>query len=385
MTDFLRPAPDDLALGPRRRVTAPPFPRTALSARTALEAVVERSLTDSPVFVSFSGGRDSSAVLAVATRVARRGGLPDPVPVTLRYPGDHASDEREWQDLVVGHLGIRETVVIDDDDPPTYLGPAAQANLRRRGLLWPPALQIDDPLLVVAQGGKLLTGEGGDEVLGPRRVTPLTLLRMGRRPDRELVGWAAQSLLPRRLTGASVRRELAHAPSMRWLTRRGRTALLRATVEDDRRPLHWGRETRAILTGLPPRMLLHNLDVVARENDVVAAHPLLDPLFLSALATQAGRWGYAGRTHLMRELFHDLLPDAVLARSSKASFGGVRWGIHERAFARTWDGGGLPSDLVDIEAVRAEWLSSSPAGSSAFLLHAAWLHSQGLSVLGERS
>ena len=44
----------------------------------ALEAAVRPALERSPCVVSFSGGRDSSAVLAVATQVARREGLPLP-------------------------------------------------------------------------------------------------------------------------------------------------------------------------------------------------------------------------------------------------------------------------------------------------------------------
>src|SRR5215212_1324990 len=50
----------------------------------ALEEAVLPALTQPPCLVSFSGGRDSSSVLAAATRAARREGLPAPVPVTLR-------------------------------------------------------------------------------------------------------------------------------------------------------------------------------------------------------------------------------------------------------------------------------------------------------------
>ena len=57
------------------------------SPRAALEAVVLRALLRPPCLVSFSGGRDSSLVLAIASDVARRHGLPLPVPATNRFPG----------------------------------------------------------------------------------------------------------------------------------------------------------------------------------------------------------------------------------------------------------------------------------------------------------
>jgi asparagine synthase (glutamine-hydrolysing) len=57
----------------------------AAPVRDALENAMLPALRRSPCFVSFSGGRDSSAVLAVAVEVARRHGLPEPVPATMRF------------------------------------------------------------------------------------------------------------------------------------------------------------------------------------------------------------------------------------------------------------------------------------------------------------
>src|SRR5690606_42164979 len=64
-----------------------PLPHVTTTPRAALEAVIGRALRRPPCYVSFSGGRDSSAVLSVATGVARRGGLADPVPLTGAYTG----------------------------------------------------------------------------------------------------------------------------------------------------------------------------------------------------------------------------------------------------------------------------------------------------------
>ena len=85
--------------------------------------------------------------------------------------------------------------------------------------------------------------------------------------------------------------------------------------------------------------------------------------------------GYPSRTEAMRELFGDLLPDAILARRTKAYFNRAFMGAETRAFAETWDGSGLDPDVVDLEVLRGEWLSEFPSAISTPLLHAAWLAS----------
>jgi hypothetical protein len=62
----------------------------------AIEAVLRPALERAPCLVSFSGGRDSSAVLASATDLARREGLPLPIPATNRFPDAPGSDEAVW-------------------------------------------------------------------------------------------------------------------------------------------------------------------------------------------------------------------------------------------------------------------------------------------------
>ncbi len=61
---------------PGPRVPAPPAP----TAREAIERAVLPALQRQPCLVAFSGGRDSSAVLAVAALVARRPGWRSPSP-----------------------------------------------------------------------------------------------------------------------------------------------------------------------------------------------------------------------------------------------------------------------------------------------------------------
>jgi hypothetical protein len=98
----------------------PPTPRAALE--EALLPLVTRP----PCGVAFSGGRDSSLVLAIATRLARMHGVPDPVPITRRFPTVAAADETDWQELVVRHLGLREWERIEFHDELDIVGPLAQ-------------------------------------------------------------------------------------------------------------------------------------------------------------------------------------------------------------------------------------------------------------------
>ncbi|HEV2787051.1 MAG TPA: hypothetical protein VGV67_11715, partial [Solirubrobacteraceae bacterium] len=108
--------------------------------------------------------------------------------------------------------------------------------------------------------------------------------------------------------------------------------------------------------------------------DVQLAHPLCAPSLWRAVAQASGaRTRFAGHEQALRELFGGWLPDALAARPDKASFGGVFSNRHSLEFARRWDGGGVPHELVDAGALRAGWLSDEPPVLSLTLLQAAWL------------
>ena len=165
----------DLGVVPRRS-------GTAADAVQVLEDVITEARGDRNCFVAFSGGRDSSAVLALATRAARRHGLPDPVPVTERFPGLQ-DPEDDWQELTVRHLGLKEWIRKDGDSNSDLLGPASREFLRRYGVVWPATISANLGLAAVARGGVLLTGEGGDGVWATYRVRAARRL-LKRRPSR---------------------------------------------------------------------------------------------------------------------------------------------------------------------------------------------------------
>ncbi|WP_435736834.1 asparagine synthase-related protein [Cellulosimicrobium sp. PMB13] len=359
------------------RRPSPPARRTG-GARGVLEQVVRESLASAPTFVGFSGGRDSSLVLAVAAHVARRDGLPLPVPLTLTFPGVEGADESAWQELVLAHLGLHERVVVRVTDQMRLLGDAARAGLERRGLVFPAVAQADGVRLAQAAGGHVLTGEGGDDVLNRRRGTPLLLLR--RRlatpalPSRRLLREATVALRPSWTLPRGRYRDVVPG----WLREDAAREAASRLAADDTSPLRWDRAVHRLLGSRATHLVLNNLGVVAREHDVTYVHPLLDPRFVGAVAADGGAWGFAGRTDMMRRLAADLLPEPVLARTSKAWFNATRWGPDERAFARAWDGSGIDGDLVDHDLLRAAWTAPVPPAAAELLLHAAWLGARGL-------
>ena len=166
--------------------------------------------------VAFSGGRDSSAVLALLLHVARRDGLEEPVALTARWPGDLAADESAWQEHVAGELEVRRWEVITPGTDFDLLGPLATGLLREHGLLWPAPTVALMPMIEAAGDGVLVTGQGGDEVFGTWSLAwAWARVRRGRNlPSslRPLVGAA----VPRPVR---LRRAVARAqPYQSWLT-----------------------------------------------------------------------------------------------------------------------------------------------------------------------
>lgn len=376
---FLRPGPLEVASGwVYGSVPAPPT-TTSATPREALDDAIRPALVDGPCYVTFSGGRDSSAVLAAAVALARREGHDLPVPVTRVYPDLPDTDESGWQRLVVDHLGLSEWLRLElRHGESDLVGPVAREALATRGVLWPPALQTHDVVFEHLRGGSVLTGEGGDAVLGNRRSTPLAILRRRRRPDPAAVRYAAREALPRPARERLARRMLRSGVQARWMRPAAfeqHVRLLAADVAAE--PFGHGPATRAISRQRSFATVSHNYAAAAAEHDVRATDPLLDHRFVAALAQVGGRTGFPGRTATMHALFSDVLPREVLGRTTKASFNHAHAGRATREFARTWDGSGVDTDLVDVERLRSVWLSDQPTMATGVLLHSAWLASTG--------
>jgi asparagine synthase (glutamine-hydrolysing) len=326
--------------------------------------------------VSFSGGRDSSAVLAVAVAAARRSGVDDPIPITLRFPSVPSTDETGWQERVIGHLGVRTWEIVEIGDELDLLGPIAQNVLERHGLLWPPNAYFHQPMFERAAGGTFLTGLDGDGLFGGwrwRRAQAVLHRRVAVEPrDLGRVGLA--------LAPAPVRRRgpvVGHAPMAPWLRRaaqRELTALVRDRMAAE--PRRWDRRVEWYRHHRYLHVSAHSLACLATDHEVTMLHPLLDADFLAALGRVGGSAGFADRTAAMRAVFAADLPEDVLARSTKGEFGRALWRGEARAFAERWDGTGLDLELIDAAALRDMWLAENPLFGSMLPLHQAWLESQ---------
>jgi Asparagine synthase len=314
----------------------------------ALERIITRALQRPPCLVSFSGGHDSSLVLAAAMRAARRERLPEPVPVTWRSADAPGAEESAWQEAVVRVLRVGDWVRLAAGDDLDFVGPVATQVLRRHGLLYPANAYFHAPLLRAAAGGTLLTGVGGDQVLGrlPRPRRPSAWPR--RADPAQPFGW----LRPR--AADRVRRGL----------RREHRA--RPARYEQRPPWAWSRRDLELTR--------RSLALLGREAGADVVHPLLDPGFLGAVCRSGISPETAGgRAGLLAAVFGGAYPRTVLAPRRKATFGEVFWRRHTKSLLAGWDGRGIEPAVVDPAALRAEWDRPQPDLCTAMLAQQVWL------------
>lgn len=362
-----------MVLGPRRSPVPEPASEPALDPWSALEPRLVEALSRPPCLVAFSGGRDSSAILAAATGVAREQGLEDPIPFTLRFGGAPRTDETEWQELVVRHLGLREWSSRAVTDELDALGPVALAVLERHGVHWPPNIHTFQLLLEPAAGGSLLTGNGGDELFQPFAGHRLVVLRrLGTRPRSYDLQYLLRAVLPEALLAQWARRRSWVA--LPWLRPAAARELERRFARGAMRiPRTWSHELEKYLAGRSTEVASAISAALARDAAVNLVEPFFDPAFVRAVRDDAPPQGYGSRATPMKRYFGDLLPPHVTERSTKAVFTEVFAGERTRRFAREWDGRGLDPELVDPEALRRTWLSEVPDLRSLVPLQAAWL------------
>lgn len=366
-----------MVLEPAHPPRSPRAPRTGPSARSVLEKIILDQLAEGRSSVSFSGGRDSSLILAMACHVARREGLPQPVAVTMRH-GSARSQEQEFQEQVIVHLGVQDWVTVDVRDSMDLLGVEATSCLLQTGIQAPPNAYLHIPLVRAAPVGTLLTGVGGDEMLGSTggRVAQLLTRRQGLIPrDAVVLAYALAPSPLRRLRGR--RRPFPWSP---WLRPEARKAVIaRYAANSSQVRWRWDTAVRRFARSRYRRLATASLEVIAMPSGRRIASPLFDASFIQAHAREWGAAGPRTRTEAMRRLVGDLLPEEVLARRTKAEFGGVIWGPHFRRFvtgaAKEYLSPAV-RELVDFAQLLEDWRHAAPSYQSMLLAQHAWLGAQ---------
>lgn len=346
-----------------------------MSPLEALYKICERTIhAHGPVAVAFSGGRDSSLLLAAAAEASARVGAAPPAAVTLRFPGASEADESVWQEQVISELKIADWARIAIGDELDFVGSLAQRHLLRDGVRFPANAHSVLPMLAAAEGRSLLVGLGGDELFSPhqswevhellgrrRRLEPRDLLRL------------AMATLPRPVRGRLRPSTRGLSTSLDWLQPQARRLVDRALRRRAEEPLLWSTAARHAAARRDVVYPRDSMEVLAAAESGVALAPFLEDDFVGALARAGGRAGWGTRTAALEALFAGALPRRILSRKSKAGFNRVFFTEDSRAFAAAWTGRGVDPDLVDAEALRREWLSAVPDFRTALLLQTAWL------------
>ena len=362
-----RPTPLEVSsgvvVGSLPPASAPSPASSAGSPLVALEAAILPALQRAPCLVSFSGGLDSSFILAVACRLARRHGLPLPIPTTWRFSGAPLADESSWQERVVSSLALTDWVRLRAGDGLDLVGPVAQRVLLRHGLLHPVNVHLHQPIVELAGGGSVLTGAGGDQILsGWQR-------RDGRGPRRLYDGLPAP-------VQAWVRHRRGHDP-LPWLDHRVSRHLLAAHLRERRaqprdlcRRVAWHAARRDL--GLTTAALR----TLAADSDVEVVNPLLDPAFHAALVVSFRAGPVPSRTELLAAIAGGAVAAACIEPRPKARFLDVFFRAPTRDLVSAWDGSGVDPDVVDVARLKALWSSWPIPPGTAGLVQQVWLAGQ---------
>lgn len=344
----------------------------------ALEKALLPALMRPPCVVAFSGGRDSSALLATAMDLARREGLPQPIALTRRWPTYPETDEDNWQELVIRHLGVSQWERVDFEDN-DVIGAAFRPTLQRHGVLWPPLVHSWPPLFAKARGGAMVTGEGGDEVFGPRRCTWLRRLLWTRpRATKAVAIGAGVAVAPRSVRRRMELQQIRHDLDSPWLRPAVREHYFTLYADElVQEPFSWAPSLRWHLGRRFVSVGIQTLRLLAAESGTELFCPLLDSGFVASLASLAGPLGFPGRTRGMTALFGNLLPAELLSRPTKAYTTSALAGQASKDFAEGWAGDGLDGSLVDPAELQRTWASGKVPSRTAMLLQQAWLGTAG--------
>jgi hypothetical protein len=354
---------------------APPLPEVepSLDPVEALGQAMIPFLERPPCLVAFSGGRDSSAVLAVATAVARREGLDPPIPITQRFPNASATDESKWQEIVIDHVKPPEwhrQVVLDELD---FIGPIATEVLVRHGVLWPPNAHALLPMLQRARGGCLLTGFDGDSVFRTWRwARAASVLALSVRPAPRDVLRIALAIAPRFARRRRLRRK--DPLELRWLSSDALDMVRRGFfAQASGEPFKWDRRIHWLARQRYLAVTSQSYRLIADGAGATIAHPLLDPRFLASLARAGGALGFGDVNRLLHTQFGSLLPREVVSRREKAGFDEVFWGPRSREFMAASAERPVLIEFIDQQGLLETWREPMPHAGSSAVLQALWL------------
>jgi asparagine synthase (glutamine-hydrolysing) len=321
------------------------LPRADLAARlrSELTAAVEDAVPpDRSTALLLSGGLDSSAVAAIASRRARLAAF------AAAFPAEPELDETAWAQRVAEHLGIAlDEVAIQQRDPLQ----AGEQWLRAWRLPLPvPGLIIERPLIAAAadQGAAVvLDGQGGDELFGAahfliadrvRRLRPLAAWQLARRHEwmgadpplrhvwRIFAEVGLRGAFPAELHERVRRRQAPDRYAPSWL----RPDLLRL-YRDDQDPWRWKRldgprwwasHADTLTRGRERADIADYLRRRARLGGLEARSPLLDLGLVELVLRLPPETNFDPVTSrsLVREALRGTLPDAVLARQDKNDY-----------------------------------------------------------------
>jgi len=377
------------------------FAAGAAQVRGALDVAVTRRLGGTSPGVLLSGGLDSSAVAALATRAGAR-----PATYTAVFPGHLEADESALVDLTVAELKLASTRIVVGE--PAVL---AGALMYLRAWQVPPSspnLFFWLPLLERAAldgTGVMLDGEGGDELFGfspylladrLRQARALSALRLAARwPGSR--GRPSAAALADRLYAYGVRAALppgvhagmrqlrglrAYAPA--WLP----APLARRWLESEDASMAWKR-----LDG--PRWWAHLVDATTRgrgpsvvfeqcrrrcaQAGLESRHPLVDVDVLELVLGLDPELSFDRRfgRPLLRAAVAGVLPDEVRLRPRKSFldsvFSSALAGREQPALRALLEPGQAElGAFVDVDVLHRELFGARPRQDSQGWVLTAW-------------
>lgn len=330
-----------------------------------------------PCYIPFSGGRESSMLIAIGTRYARRHGYRDPVPITLRSPDLGSAEQIRLQERVIAHVGLTDWERVELKENLDLIGEVAARTLLRTGPLWPPNAYMMVPLLEAARDGVFVLVTGFSDFFSYWCWAPLSSLLAGhRRPAPRDVALLGAMLMPAPMRARMARRR-GVPPPMPWLRapaeQRALAMMARRQAEV---PVHFDRAMRTQVTHRCFDTAARTIRGLGEAFGTTTDLPLCRPEVVASLSSAGGWRGFDGLTDLLQRLCGDLLPAGALAARSGPDLTRMFFGERTREFAASWDGGGLDESLVDPEMLRRNWLSDRPDSRTACLLQHAWLSEQ---------